>query len=140
MDNLTTKQRKLCMQRNKAVDTAPEKRLRSTLWQMGFRFRIGYRLPGKPDIVFSRQRVVVFVDGCFWHGCHEHWRLPKSNTVYWSGKIAKNRMRDLKTSRELVKQGWRVIRVWEHETMPDIDKPARLISSVLKKSSSSPAR
>jgi DNA mismatch endonuclease (patch repair protein) len=128
------------MQRNKALDTAPEKRLRSILWQMGFRFRIGHRLLGKPDIVFSRQKVVVFVDGCFWHGCREHWRLPKSNSVYWSRKIDRNRMRDLKTSRELRKQGWRVIRVWEHETIPDIEKPAMAISSVLKKSSLCPAR
>jgi DNA mismatch endonuclease (patch repair protein) len=70
---------------------------------------------GRPDFVFPKARVVVFVDGCFWHGCPVHGTLPKSNRVYWSRKIAANRNRDRLVTRRLRKLGWRVLRVWEHE-------------------------
>lgn len=69
---------------------------------------------GKPDFIFRKQKVVVFVDGCFWHGCPSCYRRPKSNRVYWDAKITRNRERDRKVSRELHKGGWRVIRIWEH--------------------------
>lgn len=80
---------------------------------------IGWRrhlpLPGKPDFTFSRQRVVVFVDGCFWHGCGKHLRLPKNNHEYWQQKISRNINRDKITKRTLSRGGWKVLRVWEHE-------------------------
>jgi len=72
-------------------------------------------LPGRPDFVFRRESVAVFVDGCFWHGCPRHLRAPKSNKAYWRRKIASNRMRDVRVKRTLQQSGWRVIRVWEHE-------------------------
>lgn len=72
-------------------------------------------LPGKPDFVFQKEHVAVFVDGCFWHGCPKHLRTPKSNKAYWRRKIATNRMRDVRVSRVLRKDGWHVLRVWEHE-------------------------
>lgn len=71
-------------------------------------------LPGNPDFVFRRERVALFVDGCFWHGCPKHGRTPDSNQDYWHAKLARNRARDLKVSRELRKSRWRVLRVWEH--------------------------
>lgn len=71
-------------------------------------------LAGKPDFVFPRQRVVVFVDGCFWHGCPRHGALPQSHRGYWQAKIARNRTRDREVTRLLKAKGWRVLRIWEH--------------------------
>ncbi len=70
---------------------------------------------GRPDFVFARARVVVFVDGCFWHGCPKHGRMPRSNRKFWVAKIGRNKERDWATRRELRARGWRVVRVWEHE-------------------------
>ena len=70
---------------------------------------------GKPDFVFYGRKVAVFVDGCFWHGCPEHYKLPQSNTEYWSGKFARNKKRDEVVSDHLMALGWSVIRIWEHE-------------------------
>ena len=72
-------------------------------------------LLGKPDFVFRRERVAVFVDGCFWHGCPKHGRKPASNKTYWHEKLARNRARDLKVCRELRRNHWRVLRLWEHD-------------------------
>ena len=71
-------------------------------------------LPGKPDFIFRRERLAIFVDGCFWHGCRWHCRMPASNQEYWHNKIARNRERDKTTNRFLRQEGWRVLRVWEH--------------------------
>jgi DNA mismatch endonuclease (patch repair protein) len=71
-------------------------------------------LPGKPDFVFRRERVAVFVDGCFWHGCPRCYRLPQDNRAYWKAKVEGNRGRDLRATRSLRSQGWTVLRVWEH--------------------------
>jgi len=72
-------------------------------------------LLGKPDFGFRTQRLLVFVDGCFWHGCQNHLRMPASNRRYWLGKITRNQMRDRVTTRALRKRGWHVLRLWEHE-------------------------
>lgn len=69
---------------------------------------------GCPDFVFREEKVAIFVDGCFWHGCKRHLRMPASNAAYWQAKIERNRKRDRQVSRALRQQGWRVIRVWEH--------------------------
>ncbi len=71
-------------------------------------------IPGKPDFVFPRERLALFVDGCFWHGCRRHLRMPQSNRQYWQQKISRNVARDRTTNRLLKKAGWRVLRVWEH--------------------------
>src|SRR5262245_56046942 len=70
---------------------------------------------GSPDFIFPRQRVAVFVDGCFWHGCSKHCRMPKSNFIYWDAKISSNRKRDRCMTRALTREGWSVVRFWEHE-------------------------
>ena len=72
-------------------------------------------LPGKPDFVFRSQRLAVFVDGCFWHGCPKHGHNPKSNRAYWLPKLRRNRERDAAISRQLSVAGWTVIRLWEHQ-------------------------
>jgi DNA mismatch endonuclease (patch repair protein) len=71
-------------------------------------------LPGKPDFVFARDRLALFVDGCFWHGCPKHGRQPRTNKAYWSQKLARNKARDRSVSRALRQSGWTVIRIWEH--------------------------
>ena len=70
---------------------------------------------GRPDFLFRRNRLALFVDGCFWHGCPRCYRRPKSNRKFWDDKIERNRERDRKVSRELRRLGWRVIRIWEHD-------------------------
>jgi len=80
---------------------------------------IGWRrkqnLTGKPDFVFRKERVCIFVDGCFWHGCPKCYRRPGSNRAYWDAKVQRNRKRDLLVTRVLRKDGWRVLRIWEHQ-------------------------
>jgi len=83
-------------------------------------------LLGKPDITFRRERVVVFVDGCFWHGCPKCYKRPKSNRKFWDTKIANNRKRDRLVNRELRGAGWRVVRVWQHQLV----SPARVAGRV----------
>lgn len=78
-------------------------------------WRRNQSLFGKPDFVFRKARVCVFVDGCFWHGCPKCYRLPSSNVEYWSAKIERNMARDRLVSRSLRFKGWRVLRIWEHE-------------------------
>ena len=107
------------MQANRSKDTGPERALRSALHRMGLRFRI-HRRPLKAvrrhaDIVFGPARVVVFVDGCFWHACPEHGTQPKANRAFWRDKLATNRRRDADTNARLEAAGWCVVRVWEHE-------------------------
>lgn len=87
---------------------------------MGLRFRVDYAVPmdgRKPraDIAFTRHRLAVFVDGCFWHGCPQHGGRPKLNSTYWDAKIARNQERDAEQSERLVEAGWTVLRAWEHE-------------------------
>lgn len=83
-------------------------------------------LPGNPDFIFSKEKLAVFVDGCFWHGCAKHCRMPKGNRSYWYPKIAANRRRDRKVTSALQRAGWHVLRIWEH----DLRKPVRVIARV----------
>lgn len=103
----------------KQRDTAPELAIRQVLHRRGLRYRVDTRLPGlgraRPDIVFTRARVAVFVDGCFWHRCPEHESFPKTNAVWWRQKLDANVRRDRKTDSVLAEAGWTVIRIWEHE-------------------------
>lgn len=111
------------MRANPRRDTKPERRLRSLLHGMGLRYRVDRApLPGirrRADLVFPRAKVVVFVDGCFWHGCPQHYRPARKNAEFWDAKLLENTARDRETDQLLSASGWRVIRVWEHEDMPD---------------------
>ena len=108
------------MQGNRSRDTRPEAAIRSALHRAGLRFRKHYRpLPGlrcEVDVAFPRQRVLLFVDGCFWHGCPQHGRMPSANNGYWSSKIGRNVARDRRNDELLSEDGWTVLRAWEHET------------------------
>lgn len=100
-------------------DTAPELALRRALHARGLRFRVVHPVPGNKrrtiDIAFTRRRLAIFLDGCFWHGCPEHAAAPRANAEWWERKIATNRARDRDTDRLLVLAGWKVLRLWEHE-------------------------
>jgi DNA mismatch endonuclease (patch repair protein) len=88
---------------------------------------IGWRrhtaLPGKPDFTFTKERLVIFVDGCFWHQCPKHSNLPANNADFWVKKLTGNRTRDRRVTRALRKKGWRVVRIWEHE----LQNPSRVL-------------
>lgn len=120
MDRLTRERRSWNMSRIRGRDTLPELSVRSALHHLGFRFRLNKQdLPGCPDVVLPRHRVVVFVHGCFWHrhrGCRFAY-TPKSNRTFWSEKFEKNVGRDSRNANELRRLGWRVVVVWECQTV-----------------------
>ena len=118
-DNLTPEQRSYMMSRVRSTDTTPELAVRKLVHARGLRFRKHCTwLAGRPDLVFVRSRIVVFVDGDYWHG----WRFPAwkhKMTPYWKQKIENNRRRDQRNFQRLRKDGWLVIRIWEHEVERD---------------------
>jgi len=102
----------------KSKDTAPELMVRRLLCAQGVRYRLHRKdLPGSPDIVFGKKRKAIFVHGCFWHGhrCSRGNRVPKTNTDYWVAKVERNQERDRRAKRELNKDGWDVLTIWECE-------------------------
>lgn len=112
------------MKANRRRDTKPELRLRQALHANGYRYRVDMALevPGRrvrPDVVFTRAKVAVFVDGCFWHSCPEHGRMPSDPTGYWHAKLARNTARDREVDEALIQAGWQVVRVWEHAPLDD---------------------
>lgn len=114
-------------------DTPIERRLRSLLHRRGLRFRIDMTplrsFRRRADIVFPRSKVAVFVDGCFWHGCPTHFRLPKANAAWWKEKIRRNWLRDRDTDQHLAEAGWQVIRMWAHE---DVEECARRVEEAVR--------
>ncbi|MEV1286930.1 very short patch repair endonuclease [Micromonospora sp. NPDC049679] len=110
---------RLSMQGNRGRDTQPERQLRSILFRSGLRYRVNMRplkkLRRTADVVFLGAKIAVFVDGCYWHGCSEHYRPARENQQFWHTKINGNRARDVETDRLLAEGGWQSIRIWEHE-------------------------
>ncbi|MGE0125419.1 MAG: very short patch repair endonuclease [Vicinamibacterales bacterium] len=135
MDRLTKARRSWNMSRIKGRDTGPELAVRSVLHRLGFRFRLHRRdLPGRPDLVLVRLRVVIFVHGCFWHqhkGCRFAYK-PKSNAAFWLSKLASNVERDRINVRELKALGWNVLTVWECQTSDVATLAARLAEALRK--------
>jgi len=110
---------------------ATELKLASILRAHGLKgWRRHCPLPGKPDFIFPKQRLAVFVDGCFWHGCRWHCRMPRDNRRYWREKISRNAARDRATTRLLRQTGWRVLRFWEH-ALPNPENVVSRIASAL---------
>jgi len=119
--------RRRIMKANRRRDTGPELGVRSVLHRRGLRYRVDFpvTLDGRPravrpDVVFPRQRVALFVDGCWWHGCPAHSSVAATNVVYWKDKIAANRERDARNTAHLEAVGWTVIRAWAHEDPEDV--------------------
>jgi DNA mismatch endonuclease, patch repair protein len=104
------------MKRMPRSGTGPELAVRRALHRRGLRYRVSPRdVPGRPDLVFTRARLAVFIDGCFWHACPEHGTLPKNNREWWEAKFVGNRERDRRKDRLLEEDGWMVLHFWEHE-------------------------
>ncbi|MFI6575312.1 very short patch repair endonuclease [Nocardiopsis sp. NPDC050513] len=111
------------MRANRSRDTGPELALRRAVHARGLRYRVAARpvkeLRRTADLVFTKARVAVFLDGCFWHGCPEHHTAAVRNGAYWATKVERNRARDADTNQRLAEAGWTVVRVWEHEDPGD---------------------
>lgn len=113
------------MTANRRRDTGPEIALRRELFSRGLRYRVDHPIrcdegrPIRPDVVFTRRMVAVFLDGCFWHGCPEHQVIPKANRTYWEPKLRRNVERDREVDRRLREAGWLVVRVWEHQPIAE---------------------
>jgi DNA mismatch endonuclease, patch repair protein len=111
------------MSRIRGQDTTAERFFRRSLWHRGYRYRVNARTPvGLVDVAFTRQCVAIYVDGCFWHGCPEHYVRPRTNSGFWNAKLRKNVDRDRKQSLELERLGWRVVRLWEHQVWDSLDE------------------
>jgi DNA mismatch endonuclease, patch repair protein len=118
----TTAEQSKLMAKIRAANTKPEIALRKALWGFGLRYRVHYKaLPGKPDLAFPSWRVVVFVDGDFWHGYNwaEKQQKINKNAQFWKAKIERNMQRDREVNAKLAQMGWQVLRIWEHEIERD---------------------
>ncbi|MFD6416896.1 very short patch repair endonuclease [Streptomyces sp. NPDC060194] len=118
-------------------DTAQELAVRRLLHASGLRYRVAWKIPKLPrrsvDIAFTKARVAVFLDGCFWHGCPQHATKPKANADWWHEKLGKNVARDADTTARLVEDGWTVLRFWEHQAATEV--AARVAAEVEHKRS-----
>lgn len=134
MDTISSEQRSWNMSRIRDRDTLPEKRVRSLLHRLGFRYSLHRKdLPGKPDIVLPARRAVVFVHGCFWHqhtGCRNS-TMPSTRRAFWETKLNGNVARDVRIGEELRSLGWTVMTVWECE-LSDEDRVARRLTGALR--------
>lgn len=136
MDNLTAEQRKKNMKRIKSKDTSIELMLRKALWKKGYHYRKHYsKLPGTPDIVLTKYKIVIFVDGEFFHG--KDWEVLKpklekaNNSSYWINKIARNRARDDEINKELLFLGWTVIRFWGKDIQKNLSECISVIEEII---------
>ena len=131
-DRVDARKRSAIMARVKSRDTTPELKVRRALHRAGYRFRLHRKnLPGSPDLLFPRHRVALFVHGCFWHwhGCSRS-RMPKSNVVYWTGKIERNVNRDLQTRDRLEDLGWKWRVIWECDIDSGLEKFSTELASI----------
>lgn len=133
MDNLTKEQRRKNMQNIRSKHTAPEKLIMRELSSRKIYFaKYVASIIGKPDIVFRRKKNIVFVDSDFWHKHPKRFIMPKSNKKYWKSKIECNVKRDKEVNKQLKKDGWKVIRIWEYDIKHNIDKCVKKILKAIK--------
>lgn len=126
------------MARIHSADTRPELIVRKVLHRAGVRYRLHVPTPGgKADVAIASKRFALFIDGCFWHGCPEHYVRPRNNPEFWARKLRENVERDRRQSHALARDGWRFIRVWEHELVED---PTRVVERIQKALSSGAQR
>lgn len=133
MDNLTKAQRRKNMQHIRSTDTVPERMVMLELKRRKIYFAKHVKTTlGKPDIVLRRKKVVVFIDSDFWHGHPKRGVMPKSNQKYWFAKIQTNKERDRNVGKELKKQGWKVIRIWEYDIKHNFKKSLMKILTAIE--------
>ena len=132
MDIVNKEKRSKIMSGIRGKNTTPEILLRKSLFEDGLRYRIHYKLPGKPDIVFPSRKIAIFVNGCFWHGhgC-ELDHNPKINSSFWRLKKSNNKKRDIKNCKKLIKLGWKYHIVWECKIYEDLTKEKEKIKNML---------
>jgi DNA mismatch endonuclease (patch repair protein) len=127
--------------RSEIMGRVRSRRNRSTELALASAFRVagitGWRrhlpIPGSPDFAFPSVKLAVFVDGCFWHGCPKHGTMPATNKDFWNNKIATNKRRDRKVTAILKSNGWRIVRIWEHDTRRHVDRAVLRVEKVLEK-------
>lgn len=135
MDNLTKEQRRKNMQHIRSTGTTPERTVMKALKKKKIYFAAHVsKIIGKPDIVFRRKRVAIFIDSDFWHGHPKRYIKPKSNLSYWKKKIEANRKRDKLVNSELKSMGWTIIRLWEYDIKHNFEKSFQKILDVIEKS------
>lgn len=118
------------MSRIRSADTTPELVIRRALTAAGYRYRLHQKTPGgKADLVMPSQKFALFIDGCFWHGCPEHYVHPRSNWPFWDKKLRENVDRDRRQTKALVAEGWKFVRVWEHEIA---EAPLKVVERIEK--------
>lgn len=134
MDNLTKKQRRKNMQNIRSADTTPERIIFRELRNQKIYFAHHVKsILGKPDIVFRRKKIIVFIDSDFWHGHTTRGTMPKSNKKYWREKIQRNRYRDKEVNKTLRREGWKVIRIWEHDVKKNLNRCINRILNAIDK-------
>lgn len=132
MDNLTKEQRRKNMQHIRSTGTAPERTVMKELKKRKIYFAAYVsKITGKPDIVFRRKKVAVFIDSDFWHGHPKRFNMPKTNPDYWIKKIEGNRKRDKQVGAELKRNGWMVIRLWEYDIRHNFEKSLQKVLDVI---------
>ena len=132
-DVLTEEQRRFNMSRIRGKDTTPELKIRRMLYARGIRgYRVHYNLPGRPDIAFTKYRIAIFIDGCYWHKCPECFIEPKTRREFWTTKINRNVERDQEINRLLEAEGWLVIRFWEHQVRKDAQSVVDMIDKAIQ--------
>lgn len=130
-DTISSERRSAVMRSVKSKNSSLERAVRSSLHRRGLRFRLNYPVLGKPDIVFVRPKIVVFIDSCFWHGCPKHIRMPSSNKEYWTNKIARNIKRDAEVNSAYKQMDWKILRFWEHEIKENLDRCVNIIEKTI---------
>ena len=129
-DNLSREKRSKVMSSIRGKNTKPEITIRKLLWKVGIRYRIHNKsIYGTPDISIMKNKIAIFIDGCFWHGCKRCYKEPTTNTAFWREKIHNNKKRRLKVRRILKKQGWNVQEFWEHQVN---SRPHSVIDSIMQ--------
>jgi|SRR5579862_1645731 len=132
MDTVSKKARSVIMSRIRGKNSKLEIAVYDALRRKEFQYkRHVKRLPGTPDIAFLKNRVVVFIDSCFWHMCRYHGTMPKTNRLFWRNKLRDNKSRDITIDRAYRKMGWRSIHIWEHQVKKDISKVVSRIGKTL---------
>lgn len=130
-DTVSKEKRSQIMSKVKSKNTELEISFRKKLWDKKHRYKLHYKVAGKPDFVFVSKRIAVFIDSCFWHKCPLHHRQPHSNKEYWIPKLKRNEERAKEVNKDLIKEGWKVIRIWEHEIKDNQNKCIKKISRYL---------
>ena len=126
------------MARIRSTNTSPELAIRKALAAKGLRYRLHFKTPGgKADLAIPSRQFALFIDGCFWHGCPEHYVRPRSQGEFWSAKLAENVTRDRRQVKALAAEGWTVVRIWEHQAHESPEKVVQTILSALRASRSS---